>query len=477
MKKIKVLFILFLCLAQYTVWAQKFIPVGAIIETDTHIWELDTIWFSKQSTFISWTIVNKIPNVELKIDNINRLIDCTNGKQYDAVEVYPLKTFSRQPFTENKVNMRFPGLPSMPSIISFYNSAMFHVDSISSYIKNYTRIQKYITPIYNYPILKSRRDSLIYADELYVSGVKLFRKKKFQNALWKFKQLLAFEQLLYEDWTENLIWTSSTREWLSHCFYKVEDIDNAKLYWRDYKIEPYDRRMTKAADSLRYRAYVEAKQKPRVSQVSKYKRVCELCSVNMGKKSYRYIESLYELGDEYYDIGDYKSAKSTLVKALKILDKNYEKSVYLYEDIYELLAYLSEDEGDVYSAIKFTEKRLLVKNDTATIINDDVIISGYNKLVEYYAAAGQWDKAIRLQSRKTEYWKQLYYESADNEYTYFMNFSRLIQLMSLSGNNKKAIREIENWQTHTHIANMYVDGLNGVLANCYFNLMDYQKAE
>jgi len=477
MRKKRVLLILSLCLAQLTIWAQHFIPVGAIIETNTHFWKLDTIWFSNQSTFIPWTIVNKTSNAELKVEGINRLIDCTSGKQYDALEVYPLTTFSQQPFTKSKVYMRFPGFPSIPSVVSFYNSTLFHVDSIFSYTKNHLIINKHKVLTNNTPVLKSRRDSLIYADELYDSGIELFKKKKFLHALWKFEQLLAFERLLYEDWTENLVKTSNTTEWLSHSLYKVGDIGNAKLYWRDYKIEPYDRRTTKAADSLRYRAYVEAKQEPYVSQVPKYKRICELYSVHLGEKSYPYIESLYELGDEYYEHKDYKSAKRVLAKALNILDENYKKDVSLYEDIYELLAYLADEEGDIYSAIRYAEKRLLVRKDTKTIINDGVIVSGYNQLVEYYAAAGMWDKAIELQKKKTEYWKQLYQGNANHEYTYYMNFLRLIQLMSLSGNNKGAIRELVNWERNAHVADVYVKGAYENLANYYFNIMDYQKAE
>ena len=146
------------------------------------------------------------------------------------------------------------------------------------------------------------------------------------------------------------------------------------------------------------------------------------------------------------------------------------------EEAYLDSAFTADEAGDYLSAIEYAEKCLMVSRDTARIIDDSPVFSEYKFLVEFYAKAGMWGKALRMQKRRTDYWKNMFQCSADNEYAYFMMFRRWAQLLSLSGANKSAIREVHQFIDETNISKMYLDGITEDLADYYFNINDYQNA-
>ena len=146
------------------------------------------------------------------------------------------------------------------------------------------------------------------------------------------------------------------------------------------------------------------------------------------------------------------------------------------EEAYLDSAFTADEAGDYLSAIEYTEKCLMLSRDTARIIDDSPMFSEYKFLVEFYAKAGMWGKALRMQKRRTDYWKNMFQCSADNEYAYFMMFRRWAQLLSLSGANKSAIREVHQFIDETNISKMYLDGITEDLADYYFNINDYQNA-
>ena len=146
------------------------------------------------------------------------------------------------------------------------------------------------------------------------------------------------------------------------------------------------------------------------------------------------------------------------------------------EEAYLDSAFTADEAGDYLSAIEYAEKCLMLSRDTARIIDDSPMFSEYKFLVEFYAKAGMWGKALRMQKRRTDYWKNMFQCSADNEYAYFMMFRRWAQLLSLSGANKSAIREVHQFIDETNISKMYLDGITEDLADYYFNINDYQNA-
>ena len=146
------------------------------------------------------------------------------------------------------------------------------------------------------------------------------------------------------------------------------------------------------------------------------------------------------------------------------------------EEAYLDSAFAADEAGDYLSAIEYAEKCLMVSRDTARIVDDSPMFSEYKFLVEFYAKAGMWGKALRMQKRRTDYWKNKFQCSADNEYAYFMMFRRWTQLLSLSGANKSAIREVHHFIDEANVSKMYLDGITADLAGYYFNINDYQNA-
>ena len=198
---------------------------------------------------------------------------------------------------------------------------------------------------------------------------------------------------------------------------------------------------------------------------------------------YNYAESLFDLADYYYEHKDYKHAKATCHRALDILDLQFNKTLYLYQDIYEELSYIAEKENDIYSAIHYMEDAVMVKHDTVEIVNDvDDRFSVYNELIACYANAGMWEKALRLQKKKANYWRILYENGEDGgpfvniEYTYVMNYRRYIELLCLSNKHKWAIREIESMLQKGKYPEDYLNGIKIDCANCYFHLHEYHIA-
>ena len=86
-------------------------------------------------------------------------------------------------------------------------------------------------------------------------------------------------------------------------------------------------------------------------------------------------------------------------------------SIYDIEEAYLDSAFAADKIGDYLSAVRYTEKCLMVSRDTAKVIDDSPVFSEYKFLVEFYAKAGMWDKALRLQKRRTDYWENKYKES------------------------------------------------------------------
>ena len=147
------------------------------------------------------------------------------------------------------------------------------------------------------------------------------------------------------------------------------------------------------------------------------------------------------------------------------------------EEAYLDSAFNAEKSGDYLSAVDYAEKCLMVSRDTAMIIDDSEIFSEYGFLVEFYTKAGMWDKALRMQKRRTNYWKNMFQSSKDKEYAYFMMFRLWAQLLSLSGANKSAIREIHQFINEAMVSKMYLNGIAADLADYYFNINDYQNAQ
>ena len=470
----KCILFLFLYLINLNISANRVIPVGAIVETDTHIWLLDTIWTSERNSYVLWTVKSKKSDTGLVIDKDFKLIDCKSGNIYRVSDVRVSKESTLTFCPEDKVYMHFPGVPDSSSLLSIYLSPSFYVDSISTFMNTDHILEyRYHVPLYNYPEINNTIDSVKYIDYLYNEGIKEYNQKNYCNAILSFEKELAIEYQLFKTFAERLIKSSSTEDWLAHCYYKTGDISKAIKYGRDYSLMPYDRNKTKEADSLRYLAF-SSNEHPE-TLIPLYERICKLNLINLGSASYHYIESLYELGSEYYRCKDYKKANDIYYIALNNLTQNYNKDIQLYKDVFEGLADVAAAKGDFYTAAKYMEKSIMVM-DTLRILDDDGIFTPYKKLVEYYANAGMWDKALDVQKQKVDYWEKKSSISVQNEETYYFNFSRWVQLLSLSGNYKKAIREIRKFINETPINILYVDLIKKRLADSYYILRDYQSA-
>ena len=462
--------------------ANKVIPVGAIVETNTHLWVLDTIWTCDKSSFFQWTVKSKTQNSKIILNKDYKLINCDTGVTYCANRVYSSVKTPYSTFPVENVYMSFPGVPDSTSMISIYQSPSFYVDSIISVLTpGYGQECKYHVPLYNYKNINSLSDSIKYVDHLYKEGIDYYEKKNYYRAILTFEKELAFEYLIYRTSKERFYRLSSTKDWLAHCYYMVGQVNKAKKYGYDYVITPYNKMKTRLADSLYCFINIENDNITERKRISIYERISQLYLAELGATSYRYAKALYDLGDEYSNYNEFEKAKKSYYTAIDILEK-IDKNLSLLEGIYESLYFYAYDNEDFASATKYIEKYLMVKRDTFKIVSDEVYGSGYDRLVDCLVKTGKLTKAIMLQKRRVDYWREQFVKKKNEEsYTHIRsgflnNINLYIQLLHLTENDKMIIREIrriidENEKYHANI-----EDISNYLAPCYYNLGDYSKA-
>ena len=187
-------------------------------------------------------------------------------------------------------------------------------------------------------------------------------------------------------------------------------------------------------------------------------------------------ESLFERGDDFYEVHDYKSAKNCYQQSLNILEKCKATNLLLYFQILFELAEVADEENDFYTAVRYMERAMAVNNDTVrnSITRDEGVYTPKRKLSDYYAKAGMWEKAFDLKKQRIEDKLRLYEKRKDgiSDMEFDIVLEDYMNWIQNANYYKNAFRTIKKVQEHFNQSPYY----DYWLGECYYYFNEYDKA-
>jgi len=424
-KHVKFLVFFFFFLALLRVNAQKTINIGAIIEDDKFLWTLESMDLYSDSTIITWKVKTKVPKIRMQLPQHVQIKDLNSGNIFQSsligekVDSKDTAIIKRK-FEFQRFTTCFPAINDS-AVISIHVTPYIYIDSLhlaSDFL--FCDVHKYKTPVYNHVPLLSKKDSVDYSNELYRQGIDHYNKKLYQFAIISFEKALEIERQL-RDWNVYLYHGDDFNEslWLANCYYKLGLTGEAKKICSDYFVEPYDKALRSKADSLSMISDT-IYDHPKLNAL---KEICVLDSLHIGRNSFRYAESLYDLGKQYSIMREFRIAKQTLEKAKNIIVEKYKEKNWLISHIYRELAIISHEENDILSAIRYIKKSLIEERETTPIIEDSNMADNYKSLANYYSEVGDWENGLKTMEMLVKYWNDLYENDPNKIFWSLSSFS------------------------------------------------------
>ena len=484
MKMKRYILMLLLCLAPLTIDAQAIYNIDATLETDTHLWTLTTIEKDSNHLIVNWEVISKKPNTEVYIDKETVLLkNCSTGAEFHPIESFTNKRlFMHDAYMTDSIRIVFSTIQDSTLIISTGLSPNIYIDSITLPYHFFLGSVTYKTPLYHHPPLITREDSIDYSDSLFKEGMNHYYNKNYNDAIIAFKKSYSFDKILdhYKGLLVKRTRYDHSRKWLARCFYIIGDEDKANQYdWNrygaDYKIEPYDRKLTEKTDSIYnlLNAIPFSEKKYRKNEIlDGYKKICKYDSISFGGHHQRYALSLYNLGYAYSSYSLFNQAKVCLLHAYDIIT-NITNNHWLEHSILKGLANITYEENDFVSAIHYLERALKIREyEDWNFLLDIPLISDFSTLANYYAKAGNWRKALQIEWAKMNYWENRYKMYSSNKLDYMYSLDSYARTLSNSGRYKEAHRIYNQLVTMDSSSSVYFKGLG----RSFYDLRDYQNA-
>ena len=473
MIKKKSIIALTFCLAHILLYAQTSYEIGAIAETDSHLWTLKTIERYNDSLAINWLIKNKTPKSTIKINENNIVCkDLRTGIKHKPIKLSTPTICHDTPYSIDSLRIVFPPIKDTLSLISISVSPEVLVDSISLPNSNTLVLSqiRFKIPYCHKPLL-TRKDSVVFSDSLYTLGMALYRKELYQEALICFEKCYIFDRLL-DDYTFLSAlkrgYNNHSKKWVARCLYKVGLESRAKALDSDYMFEPFDRKLVEKADSI-YNTFNMTLYKSNDEKIVEYKKICTLDSMNFGVNHYRYALSLYDLGQCYSSCRDFSKAKYYLKKSFNIITR-LSKENWLEMAIAGELARIANEEEDFISAIRYKEYSLGITNDSIDFSKEFFL--DFFSLADYYTAVGDWDKALLIGKNRVAYWKKQYDQIPSESFSYTWALQSYASTLVYAGRYKEAFRVCKQVIDINPLNNLYLTDLG----HQFYNLRDYQNA-
>ena len=245
MTKRKQIATLFFLLEHIMLYAQARFDVGAILETESHLWTLRSLERYSDSLAVNWDIKNRKPNTTIIINPNNIILrDLRTGFHYKSTRQVLSTIIQHTSYETDSFRILFPSIKDTLSLISISLSPEITVDSIflpSSFFETGTdsiTISNSILNQVRYKIqyspktLYTRSDSIAFSDSLLNKGMYLYKRQEFQEATICFGKCYAFDKLLdnYVPLFSSLKreFNDYSRIWLARCLYMIGAEENAK---------------------------------------------------------------------------------------------------------------------------------------------------------------------------------------------------------------------------------------------------------
>ena len=417
----------------HNMYGQAETSIGAVVETNSHLWRLEEICRYPDSLTMKWEIRSKLANAKASIDMGDiYMTDCRTHTIHKPL--IPLaKSFYQfaDAFDTDTFRIVFPAITDSIPLISIHLSSVIKVDSILLPPNNMSLIGevRYKIPFCE-KILKNRRDSILYSDSLFSRGMMFYVKEQFYEAIPCFEKCFAFDKQLdhYNNLFSSLKYEYSdySRIWLACSYFKIGRVEIAKSLDGDYMLEPFDRKLVEESDSI-HNMLNSLYYKPisKEAHLMEYLKICKLDSTSLGANNHRYALSLYNLGRTYSSYRLFSQAKESLLQSYNIItsisDDNFLGKLILNE-----LAKVAYEEENYVSAVRYLEKSLTIEGDDFRFSEESFLSDDYARLANYYRKAGNWEKALFIVKNKMLYWKK---QAQDN---FIDNYQLLVSDKKLS---------------------------------------------
>lgn len=469
---------LLFCLAHVIVYAQSWIDVGAIVETNSHLWTLRTIERYKDSLAFNWEIKSKIPNTTIEINaDFIEYENLNTGIKNKAIKPVVSKILQDTAYQTDPLRIVFSTNTDSLSLLSITVSPVVFIDSLVLPILNIGQVRYKIPDCHN--SLFTRSDSIVFSDSLFYKGMHLYKQHKYQEATICFEKCYAFDRLLDYESYANLrgFWgefyrhyNNYSRVWLAHCYYKVGLEEKAKALDEDYIFEPFDRKLVEKSDSIFNALKKTYNQLSEEEHILANKTMCEYDSVLLGGNHQRYALSLYYLGQAYSSYRNFSDAKEVFNRSYAIII-SLSKDNWLVLSILDELAKIAYEEEDYVSAIRFKKRSMGIIYNNYDFSEEFVLSNDYNTLVNYYSKAGYWEEALYIQKHKMLYWGAQDQNNFVNNFHYESALSNYASLLANSGRYKDALRIYRQLIEINPSKWRLTD-----LGTYYYNIRDYRSA-
>ena len=472
-------------------YGQTIFDVGAIVESDSHLWTLRTIERHKDCLAVIWQIKNKKPNTVVEIDStFIELRDLHTGSHYKPTKLSQKAIMQHTSYETDSLRILFPLIKDTLSLISISLLPKISVDSIilpSSYfetgIDSITLSNSLLGMVrykiqYIYKPLYTRSDSIAFSDSLFNKGMYLYEQQDYQEATICFEKCYAFDKLLdnYVPFFSSLKkreFNDYSRMWLARCLYMIGEEEKAKAMDSDYMLKPFDRKLVEKSDSI-YNVVNNYSYKPisEAEHILAYNRMCEYDSISLGVNHQRYALSLYDLGRIYSSYRKFADAKTVLNRSYDIMSC-MSKDNWLVQSILDELAKIAYEEEDYLSAIRYKEQSLGIANGHCDFSKESFLSTNYSTLAHYYMKVGDWDKGLYIQRNKKLYWEKLYKSNINsyNEWQYLSALNTYASFLANTGRYKDALRVYKELIEIDHSKWRLTD-----LGTYYYNIRDYRSA-
>ena len=143
------------------------------------------------------------------------------------------------------------------------------------------------------------------SDALFAAGVDLYNEGKYREAIPLFAKSDSLDKAQMDSTSNRRDYSSM---WLASCYYKIGDTATAASIDAYYRFVPVDRRLTVKSDSLSQIGMEYANQGDYAKAIEYLTQCAEIEKSALGDSSVWYCNSLWNIGDCYYQAGDLNNA-------------------------------------------------------------------------------------------------------------------------------------------------------------------------
>ena len=310
------------------------------------------------------------------------------------------------------------------------------------------------------------------ADLLYNQGIEAYNTKDYNKAIDLFSQC---EKLNTSSNRQMPYYSCNATAFSAHIFYLMGDTTKAKEISMEYPVEPVDQRRTIMSDSIAIKAIYAFKNEDWKNAKKFFLKCAELEEEELGSNHYYLANSLLWAANSASEEGDYYESARLFEKALSIY-----KTTNNYCMAYDAFLGYCFGLGDYTNyddRISYCDD--FIKNYSKCEIKDSIcgIYRTFLYSVErYYINQSDYNKGFDIANKiietfdNTSYNENDYYKSLENiaflyrDLNYYEDAANIFKII------------LEKRKTNRQELTIEFAGDLGLLAGCYFNMNQIEKA-